>query len=185
MIAVAALLAGCVRSDRSQLATAVTPSDIAYAVCAESRPGSESSCNGIELPMKASETAYGLCLDYHPGDSGRACKQVREAYEAELRAYLAPQSAARAPAEPKSGLPEPPTGSYRQRYATARAMYIATSRDAQTFEAALLIPGVRRRVSAVIGHLDDDKLRALAAQSKAEAVYWYQYMQGLERGGDE
>lgn len=180
-VALAALLASCVRSDRSQLTTAVTPPDIAYAVCTEMRPGQANTCNGVELPIKSSETAYNLCLGYHPADSGRACKRVREAYEADLRAYLAPQSAARAPSPPKADMPDPPTGSYKQRYATAKAMYVATSRDAETFQAALLIPTVRSRVSAVIGYLDDTKLKALAAQSKAEALYWYQYMQNMEQ----
>jgi hypothetical protein len=181
-VALAGLLSGCVHSDRSQLATAVTASDIAYAVCTEVRPGQAAGCTGAGLPMKASETAYTVCLGYHPGDSERACKQVRGAYEADLRAYLAPQTVARPAAPPKPDMPAPPTGSYKQRYATARAMYVATSRDAQTFEAALLIPTVRSRVTAVIGSLDDTKLRALAAQSKAEAMYWYQYMQNLEQG---
>lgn len=185
--AFAGLLSGCVHSDRSQLATAVTPTDIAYAVCAQVRPGQPASCDGVELPMKASETAYNVCLGYHPGDSERACKHVREAYEADLRAYLAPRTAVQtpAPAPAKPDMPAPPTGSFKQRYATARAMYVATSRDAQTFEAALLIPTVRSRVSAVIGNLDDAKLHALAAQSKAEAMYWYQYMQTLDQGAAE
>lgn len=62
----------------------------------------------------------------------------------------------------------------------AEELYIATSRDAQTFKAALLIPEIRQKLEQVLGPLSDEKLKALAAQSNAEAIYWYKYMQGLE-----
>jgi len=63
----------------------------------------------------------------------------------------------------------------------AEALYKATGSDAETFEAALLIPEIRLKIeSALHQKLSDQMLRRLAAQAKAEAVYWYQYMQGLE-----
>ncbi|HTV30526.1 MAG TPA: hypothetical protein VMF32_22470 [Xanthobacteraceae bacterium] len=62
----------------------------------------------------------------------------------------------------------------------AEKLYVATSRDAQTFGAALLIPEVRQKIEKVLGPLSDFKLKELAAQSNAEALYWYKYMQGLE-----
>jgi hypothetical protein len=48
-----------------------------------------------------------------------------------------------------------------------------------------LLPEVRRKVGAVLGQIDDDKLKALAAQSKAEAIFWYQYMQRLDQSAAE
>jgi hypothetical protein len=184
-IVLAVTVAGCAASGRPDLAIAVQPSDIAYAMCVQYRPGAEASCEGLQLPLRESETAYSLCLDYHPGDA-RPCRKVREAYEADLKAFLGSANPPAATAEPRSEPPEISAGSYRQRYRTAEQMYIATSRDAQTFEAALLVPEVRRRVQAVLGpDLTDEKLQALAAQSKGEAIYWYRYMQGLEQGREQ
>lgn len=176
---------GCAPAGPPDLATAVKPADIAYALCAQARPGTEATCSGLHLPLRESETAYSLCLDYHPGDA-RPCRKVREAYEADLKAFLVPGKSSAAIVSPRAEPPEIAAGSYRQRYRTAEQMYIATSRDAQTFEAALLIPEVRRRVQAVLGpDLTDEKLHALAAQSKGEAIYWYHYMQGLEKTAEE
>ena len=181
-IALVVKLAGCAASGHPELATAVQPSDIAYAMCMEYRPGAATTCEGLQLPLRESETAYSLCLDYHPGDA-RPCGKVREAYEADLKAFLGSAKTPAATATPRAEPPEIAGGSYRQRYRTAEQMYIATSRDAQTFEAALLVPEVRRKVQAVLGpDLTDEKLQALAAQSKGEAIYWYRYMQGLEQG---
>jgi len=163
----------------------VRPSDIAYAMCAQYRPGAETTCSGLQLPLREAETAYSLCLDYHPGDA-RPCRKVRDAYEADLKMFLESGTGPAVASVPKGDIPEIAAGSERQRYRTAQQMYVATSRDAQTFEAALLIPEVRRRVQAVLGpDLTDDKLRALAAQSKGEAIYWYRYMQGLDQGSAE
>jgi hypothetical protein len=72
-------------------------------------------------------------------------------------------------------------GRYRQLHRTAEQLYIATSRDAETFKAAILIAEVRRKVERVIGRVDDEKLQALSDKSRTEALYWYQYMQGLEQ----
>jgi len=65
---------------------------------------------------------------------------------------------------------------------TAEQLYQATSRDAETFEAALLIPEVRLKLEQALHQkLPDQALRGLASHAKAEARYWYSYMQGLER----
>jgi hypothetical protein len=65
---------------------------------------------------------------------------------------------------------------------TAEDLYKASSRDAQTFEAALLIPEVRQKIQLALGQrLSPSALQALMAKAQAEALYWYQYMQGLER----
>jgi hypothetical protein len=70
----------------------------------------------------------------------------------------------------------------RELHATALALYKATSRDAETFTAALLLPEIRRKLEAALHQkLSDEQCRGLARQSQAEALYWYKYMQGLER----
>jgi hypothetical protein len=182
-LALAAFLGGCAASGHPDLAAAVQPTDIAYAMCLRYRPGGEAACSGLQLPLRQSETAYRLCLDYHPGDA-RPCRKVRDAYEADLKSFLEPVKSPAASVAPRAEPPEIASQNPRQRYRTAEQMYIATSRDAQTFEAALLIPEVRRKVQAVLGpDLTDEKLQALAAQSKGEAIYWYRYMQGLEPAG--
>lgn len=178
-----AALAACAPAGHPDVATAVSPADLAYAVCTQSRPGSEASCAGLQTPDRASEVAYSLCLDYHKLDPA-ACKRLRDTYEADLRAYLAPHVAGE-PAEPPAGAELAGRG-YAAQHRTAEQMYIATSRDAQTFEAALLIPSVRRKVERLLGpDLSDDKLRAMADKSQSEARYWYSYMQSLEREGAE
>jgi len=175
-------LAGCVPSGHPNLATAVQPHDIAYAMCLQDRPADAAGCNSVRLPSRTSETAYSLCLDYHPSDP-RPCGRVRAAYMADLRAYLTePAPAQPAARAPSAHPPEITERRYNQLHHTAEQLYLATSRDAQTFEAALLIPEVRRKVERVLGpRLSDDKLRALARKSRAEALYWYRYMQGLEQ----
>jgi len=176
----AALLLGCAPAARPGLADAVTPAEIAFAMCREIRPGDDAACARLQLPDRAAQTAYALCLDYHPGDA-RPCRKVREAYEADLRAFLTAPRHEAAAAPPPSGEDRAPQN-YGRLHKQAEELYIATSRDAQSFEAALLIPAVRRKVEAVLGpELTDDQLRSLAAKSRAEALYWYAYMQGLER----
>jgi hypothetical protein len=68
-------------------------------------------------------------------------------------------------------------------YATAEALYKATSRDAEIFTVALLLPDIRRKVEKVLGEkLSDDRCRMMAKQAQAEALYWYKYTLDLERG---
>jgi hypothetical protein len=65
---------------------------------------------------------------------------------------------------------------------TAEELYKATSRDAETFEAALLIPEVRLKLERALHQkLPDQLLKRLASEAKAEALYWYKYMQDLDR----
>jgi hypothetical protein len=176
-------IAGCTTTPRPDLSGAVQPAEIARAVCSQSRPGDDAACEDVRLPDPASRRAYSTCLEYHRLDI-KACKDLRAAYESELRAYLAP-------AEPKPGAGssvatsdrEPATAEHgRVPYQTAATLYKATSADAQTFTAALLIPEIRRRIEAAFRqNLSDERLRQLADQAKSESLYWYQYMQRLER----
>lgn len=181
-----AALAGCAPTGRPDLTAVVSPADIAYAVCAQSRPGNEASCSGVPAPDRASKVAYSLCLDYHKLDP-EACKSLRETYVADLRTTpTKPYEAGQGVEGPGGTANELAGRSYAARHRTAEEMYIATSRDAQTFEAALLIPDVRRKVERLLGpNLTDDKLRAMADKSQSEARYWYGYMQNLEREGIE
>ena len=65
---------------------------------------------------------------------------------------------------------------------SAEELYKATSRDAETFEAALLIPEIRLKLERALHQkLPDQLLRRLEFQAKEEALYWYKYMQSLDR----
>lgn len=166
---------------RRDLASIIEPSEIADALCQQSGPGDAAVCKALQLPDPTSAIAYGMCLQYHRLDI-RACKDLRGVYEAELRAYLS-----RSGPEPNSQVatanaPQMPAQRARELHKTAEALYKATSTDAQTFEAALLIPDVRQKIAAVLRqNLSDEKLHTLASQARSEALYWYAYMQGLER----
>jgi hypothetical protein len=177
----AAIVAGCTPAPRHDLASVVAPSEIASLMCLENRSGNEAGCKEVRLPDPASAMAYGMCLEYHRLDV-KACRDLRAAYEAELRAYLAlPGRAPNSPAG-AANAPQIPAQRARELHKTAEALYKATSTDAQTFEAALLIPDIRQKIAAVLRqNLSDEKLRTLATQARAEALYWYAYMQGLER----
>src|SRR5262249_51848447 len=149
--------------------------------CQQARPD-DPRCQDLQLPDPVSSTAYATCLEYNRLDV-KACKDLRAAYEDELRAYLAARESV-APATLWSAGSQPPIGAPRIRelHRTAAELYRATSVDAQTFAAALVIPDVRRKIEAALRQsLPDDRLRAMAAQARAEALYWYAYMQGLER----
>jgi len=177
----ATVAAACAASAPADLAGALQPAEIARILCLQSRPGDEPSCQGLQLPDPTAAMAYGMCLEYHRLDI-RACKDLRLAYESELRAYLARPEPA--PASPAASADKPPLtpGRARELHQSAAALYKATSTDAQTFAAALVIPEVRKKIETVFGQsLSSDRLRALAGQARAEALYWYSYMQGLER----
>jgi hypothetical protein len=166
---------------RHDLAGVVEPSEIASVMCLQNRPGDEAACKAVRLPDPASAMAYGVCLEYHRLDV-KACGDLRAAYEAELRVYLAlPGPAPNSPAG-TANASQIPAQRARELHKTAEALYKATSTDAQTFEAALLIPDIRQKISAVLRqNLSDEKLHTLATQARSEALYWYAYMQGLER----
>ena len=150
-------------------------------MCRQNHPGDDTACAGFRLPDPTSAMAYGMCLEYHRLDI-KACSELRLVYETELRTYLElPDRAANAPVSTTDQvqMTAPRT---RELHKSAEALYRATSTDAQTFEAALLIPDVRRKIAAVLRQdLTDEKLRTLARQARSEALYWYAYMQGLER----
>jgi hypothetical protein len=176
-----AIVAGCMPAPRRDLASVVEPSEIASLMCLQNRPGDEAACNGVRLPDPASAMAYGMCLEYHRLDV-KACGDLRATYEAELRAYLSlPGPPPNSPAAMTSA-PQIAAQRARELHKTAEALYKATSTDAQTFEAALLIPDIRQKIAVVLRqNLSDEKLHTLATQARAESLYWYAYMQGLER----
>jgi hypothetical protein len=177
-----ALVAGCTAAPRADVATAVQPSEIATAICLEKRPGDEAACRDFHLPDPTTALAYGVCLQHRQLDP-KSCKDLRLAFESELRAYLSRP----APEAPTAMASQPSSTPQRARELrqTAEQLYRATSSDAQTFEAALVIPSVRQKIVAVLRQdMSDEKLRALASQARSEALYWYAYMQGLERSAN-
>ncbi|HYU12330.1 MAG TPA: hypothetical protein VEK82_07135 [Stellaceae bacterium] len=177
-IALVAVIAGC----SSAPDKADDPSEIAYATCLEYRSGDPMPCRGLRLPDPASQVAYGMCLEYHPKDAA-PCNRLRNAYRADLRAYLESLKAAAGSDPAKAGqAPRLDSRRVAELHHTAEELYKATSRDADIFANALLVAAMRRHVEGILGRpLSDQELRALADQSRAEAVYWYKYMQGLER----
>jgi hypothetical protein len=128
---------------------------------------------------RASEIAYATCLDYNRRDL-RACTRLRQAYEDEFRAQLAarkPSGVETLSSEKRHALAGVEPG---ERYRTAEALYKAANSDADTFEAALLIPEIRKKIEAALGtRLSDAQLRALIDNNRAEAVYWYGYARNL------
>lgn len=168
---------GCASPAEQASREASDPQAIAAAVCREGR--TDSKCARIPLADRASEIAYATCLDYNRRDL-RACERLRQAYEDDIRRQLAAQApsiARTSVSEKRSALAslEP-----RERYRTAEALYKAANSDADTFQAALLIPEVRKKIEGVLGKsLSDDQLRALIDNNRAEAIYWYGYLQGL------
>jgi len=182
LLCLALAVAGCAAApSRREIASAVQPSEIATALCLEQRPNDEAACRGFQLPDPTTAMAYGLCAQYHQLDL-KACKELRLAYEAELRTYLS-RPVSEAPTLAAQQSPPSPQRA-RELHRTAQELYKATSTDAQTFEAALVIASVRQKIAAVLRQdLPDEKLKKLASQARSEALYWYAYMQGLERAG--
>ncbi len=69
-------------------------------------------------------------------------------------------------------------------YRTAAELFKASNSDAETFQAALVIPEIRRKIEAALRRpLSDAALNALVAKTRAEAVYWYRYLQQLGPSG--
>lgn len=177
-ITLIAIIAGC----SSAPDKADDPSEIAYAACLEYGSEDRTPCKGLQIPNPASQLAYSMCLEYHPKDAA-PCNRLRDAYRADLRAYLESLKAAAGPDPAQAGQTarlDPRRAA--EMHHTAEELYKATSRDADIFAAALLVATMRRHVEAVLGRaLSDQELHALADQSRAEAVYWYKYMLGFER----
>ena len=128
----------------------------------------------MRLADRTSEIAYATCLDYFSRDV-RACDRLRQAYEDAVRAQLAAQKPASAPLSvlfykrPAPGAKQPDGQD-----PPAEALYQAANSDADTFQAALLVPKIRNKIEAALGKkLSDAQLRALIDNNRAEAVYWY------------
>jgi hypothetical protein len=177
-ITAVAIMAGC----SSAPDKADDPTEIAYATCREYGSGERMPCKSLQLPNPASQLAYGMCLEYHPKDAA-PCNRLLDAYRADLRAYLESLKAAAGPdAAQAAQASRLDARRAAELHHTAEELYKATSRDADIFAAARLVATMRHRVEGVLGRaLSDQELHALADQSRAEAIYWYRYMQGLER----
>lgn len=174
-------LAACGPAPRGEFA-AVQPADIAAALCQKAHPGDDAACRDVRLPDQTSTRACQTCLDYHRLDP-KACNGLRLAYESELRAYFSPRPVGPIRTDSPADHPPPAAAQHGQvPYQTAAALYKATSSDAQTFTAALLIPEVRHKVEEALRQsLSDERLHQLAEQAKSESLYWYGYLQRLER----
>jgi hypothetical protein len=179
-VAAAALvlpLLGCAPAVEQAARQAAEPEAVAAAVCRDTRTGGE--CESISLADRASEIAYATCLDYNRRDL-RACDQLRQAYGDDVRRQLAaqaPPTAGTSLSEKRAALANLQPS---ERYRTTEALYKAANSDADTFQAALLIPEVRKKIEAALGRrLSDDQLRALVNNNRTEAIYWYGYLQRL------
>jgi hypothetical protein len=158
---------------------AAEPEAVAAAVCRELGTTTAGECERVRLADRSSEIAYATCLDYNRRDL-RVCSRLKLAYEDDVRAQLA---------APQPPVAETPASEKRrtlaglqagERYRTAEALYKAANSDADTFQAALLIPEIRKKIEAALGkRLSDAQLRALIDNNRAEAVSWYGYMQRL------
>ncbi len=172
-------LLGCASTSEQATREAAEPKTVAAAVCREMRTDAAGECDSISLADRASEIAYATCLDYNRRDL-RGCGQLRQAYEDDVRR----QFAAQAPTIAGTSLSEKLSAlaglAPSERYRTTEALYKAANSDADTFEAALLIPEVRKKIEAALGkRLSDDQLRSLIDRNRAEAIYWYGYLQHL------
>src|SRR4051794_9905295 len=172
-------LLGCAPDAELAARQAAEPDAIAAAVCREVRTEAAGECENVRLADRASEIAYAACLDYNRRNL-RACGRLRQAYENDIRAQLAtpkPPVVETSLSEKRRALDGLQAG---ERYRTAEALYKAANSDADTFQAALLIPEVRKKIEAALGkHLSDAQLSALVENNRAEAVYWYGYAQNL------
>jgi hypothetical protein len=170
---------GCAPDTELAARQAAEPAAIAAAVCRAVSTTKAADCEGVRLADRTSELAYAMCLDYNRRDL-RACRRLRQAYEDDIRMQFAAQKAAvgeTSVSEKQRALAGLPA---REQYRTAEALYKAANSDADTFQAALLIPEVRKKIEAALGkRLSDAQLRALIENNRAEAVYWYGYAQTL------
>lgn len=183
MTALVLWILGCASDAELAARQTAEPAAIAAAVCREVRAAARGECDDVRLADRTSEIAYATCLDYFSRDI-RACGKLRQAYEDAVRAQLAAQKPAASEmslSEKHRALAGLPSG---ERYRTAAALYKAANSDADTFQAALLIPEVRKKIEAALGkRLSDAQLRALVENNRAEAVYWYGYAQNLRPAG--
>ncbi len=97
--------------------------------------------------------------------------------------FLAESAVAAAPPPPTLEEMPPPVGleEMRRQRRMSGDLYRATSSDAATFEKAMTTPAVRAELERVLKKpLDDQTLRAMATQSRAESEYWGRYKYGIE-----
>jgi hypothetical protein len=176
----AATIVGCQPPVEHTARAAAQPSAIAVAMCSQYRPKDPAGCDRLRLPDPASEIAYAGCLEYNRKDL-KPCGALRVAYESDLHAYLDTTRShiTRAVATPAA--PSPAGDQTRVLHSTAVVLFKASNSDADTFQAALLIPDIRHNIELALGqHLSDAELQALIRKTRSEAVYWYTYMQRLE-----
>jgi hypothetical protein len=176
----AVIVAGWAPVQQHATASAALPAELAYLVCLQHPRLAEARCRKFHLPDPALATADALCVGSYQADI-KTCGELRVASPGDPPAHSAPAATVetQTPRPNGQGLAQ---RRIRQLDATAQALYKATSRDAETFTAALLLPDVRRKIEAVLRQkLSDEQCRVLARKAQAEALYWYRYMQGLER----
>lgn len=172
---------GCTPSLEPAAREAAEPEAVAAAICREVRADEAEGCEGVRLSDRASEIAYATCLDYNRRDL-RGCDRLRRAYEDAIRAQLGAQKppVETSPSDRRRTLAGSQNGAgprKDERQPPAEALYKAANSDADTFQAALLIPDVRKKIEAALGKpLSDAQLRALIDNNRTEAVYWYDQM---------
>jgi len=170
---------GCAPASELSARQAVDPEAVAAAVCREVTAAVPVDCQSVRTAHPTSEIAYATCLDYNRRDP-RTCSHLKQAYEDDVRAQLAAQqpSVVATPSSEKRPVLSGLQAEDRQR--TAEALYKAANSDAETFQAALLLPEVRKKIETALGRrLSDAQLRALIDNNRTEAVYWYGYAQSL------
>ena len=120
-----------------------------------------------------------MCLEYHPKDAA-PCNRLRDAYRADLRAYLESLRAV-------AGSVVAATVSAFQKLWKSNGLVDFMANATASIAVNTLQPQTQLLVAGKTTPkaLTDQELRALADQSRAEAIYWYKYMQGLERAYPE
>lgn len=170
-VVLALVIAGCVPV--SQHDSTTRSSDISRQGCLKGQDAKNEACPKPPLPNPISTPAPDNCDHSNQADSKNCRATLQTGHRAE--------EAAGAPTPEKRNVKFDGQGA-RRYHAMAEALYKATSRDAETFTAAALILEIRRKVETVMGRkLTNEQLQKLAGQARAEALYWYKYMQGLER----
>lgn len=155
------------------------PAAIAAAICREVRK-TDGDCENVRLANRASEIAYATCLGYNRRDL-LVCSRLRQAYEDDIRAEFGTRQPPGTAGPPSSEKHRALAGLQADaQYRTAEALYKAANSDADTFQAALLIPDIRKKIETALGtRLSDAQLRALIDNNRAEAVSWYGFAQRL------
>jgi hypothetical protein len=144
-------------------------------------------CNGIAAGDKqasseahAAQTTGQLRMEWPQSDFGSRKPSMSQhpSQIANPQRFQLVQNFPSGPADDRRSRTLKPSVSRR----SAEELYRATSRDAETFQAALLIPEIRLKLERALHQkLPDQLLIRLASQAKMEALYWYRYMQILDR----